>query len=171
MSPATYTYTYTRTEVLVDQIDLFLLLAGVEEAPRSKVVSAVAEKWLEGVGVFVEVAGERVLEGSLAISWKLHSDHAELSVSTDLPGWENGAAPEIAILATRLRTGAADLGVGVRFWVLFVKSIRDDPILYKARCERVGVGGDLPTWKATPRSQRIPVQDLREAQVTLLDAR
>jgi hypothetical protein len=166
----TYTYTYTRTSTLVDQVDIFLRSSGIEDAPRKRVVDAITEKWIEAVGVYVMKDGQRVLEGSLEISWKLHSDHADLTISTDLPGWENGAAPELAILAKRLRERANNDKLTVNFWVLFVKSIRDDPVLYKSRCEKVGVGGSPPPWKSSPRSQRIPIQDFPEAHVALLEA-
>src|ERR1700678_2711463 len=92
----TYTYTYTRTDLLVDQVDIFLRSSGIEDAPRKRVVDAITEKWIEAVGVFVVKDGQRVLEGSLEIGWKAHSDHADLTISTDLPGWEGGAAPELA---------------------------------------------------------------------------
>ena len=167
----TYTYTYTRTSVLVDQVDIFLRSSGIEDSDRKRVVDAITEKWIEAVGVFVVKDGQRVLEGSLEISWKVHSDHADLTISTDLPGWEGGAAPELAILATRLRARALADKLSVSFWVRFLKSIRDDPVLYKIRCEKVGVGGPPPPWKSEPRSHRIPVQDFPEAHVLLLEAK
>ena len=167
----TYTYTYTRTATLVDQVDIFLRASGIDDARRKRVVDAIGEKWIEAVGVYVKEDGKRVLEGSLEISWNAHSDHADLTVSADLPGWEDGAAPELAILATRLSEYAANEKLDAGFWVLFVKSIRDDPILHKSRSEKVGVGGPPPPWKASPEIQRIPVQDFAEAHVVLLDAR
>jgi hypothetical protein len=166
-----YTYTYTRTDTLVDQVDLFLRASGIGDSARKRVVDAISEKWIEAVGVFVETNGERVFEGSLEISWKAHSDHADLTISADLPGWKDGAAPELTILAKRLTEYAASEKLSINFWVIFVKSIRDDPVLYKSRCEKVGVGDPAPPWKSTPRSQRIPMQDLPEAHVVLRDAR
>ena len=166
-----HTYTYTRTSTLVDQVDIFLRQSGIADAPRKRVVDAINERWIEAVGVYVEKAEERVLEGSLEINWKAHSDQAELTISTDLPGWEGGAAPELTILATRLNEYATSERLSINFWVLFVKSIRDDPVLLASRCEKVGVGGPPPPWKSSPRSQRIPIQDIPEAHVVLLDAR
>lgn len=166
-----YTYTYTRTSILVDQIDLFLQMAGIEDGPRKRVVDAVSEKWLEQVGVYVEDAGERVLEGALEISWKAHSDHADLTISTDLPGWEDGVAPELIILATRLSEYADRKRLRLSFWVVFVDAIRNDPEIYQIRSKKVGVGGPPPPWKKTPEIRRIPLQDLSEAHVVLRDAR
>ena len=167
----TYTYTYTRTDTLVDQVDIFLRRSGIDDASRKRVVDAIGEKWIDAVGVYVEKGGERVLEGSLEINWKAHSDHAELTVASDLPGWQDGAAPELAILAQKLSDYASSAKLDVSFWVKFIKDIRDDPVLYKSRCEKVGVGGAPPPWKSTPRDQRIPLQDLSEAHVVLRDAR
>lgn len=166
-----YTYTYTRTSVLVDQVDLFLKRAGIDVAPRKRVVDAINEKWLEQVGLYVEDGGERVLEGALQINWKAHSDHAELTISTDLPGWEDGAAPELIILAKRLREYADSKRLTVHFWVVFIEKIRNDPEIYPRRCQTVGVDGPPPPWKKTPEARRIPLQDLPEAHVVLRDAR
>lgn len=166
-----YTYTYTRTSVLVDQVDLFLSAAGIADSTRKPVVDAISERWLEQVGVFIEDDGQRVLEGALQISWSAHSDHADLTVSTDLPGWRDGAAPELTVLAKKLREAAESEGLLVNFWVLFTKSIRDDPELYDVRRKKLGVDGPPPPWKKTPREQRIPLQDLPEAHVVLRDAR
>lgn len=166
-----YTYTYTRTGVLVDQVDLFLQMAGIEDASRKRVVDAVSDKWLDQIGVFVTENGMRILEGSIEISWKTHSDHAELSISTDLPGWEDGSAPELVVLAKRLRAYADGKGLSTTFWVRFVESIRNDPELYASRCVAVRVGGSPPPWKKKPEEQRIPLQDLSEAHIVLRDAR
>ena len=168
----TYTYTYTRTSVLLDQVDVFYQAAGIGEDARKRVVDAVNERWLEQVGAYVEEGGERVLEGALEISWKAHSDHAELTISTDLPGWEGGAAPELVILAKRLREYADSKKLAVHFWVLFTEKIRNDPEIYPSRRKTVGVdGGPPPPWRKTPQERRIPLQDLPEAHVVLRDAR
>ena len=166
-----YTYTYTRTSVLVDQVDSFLQASGIQDGPRKRVVDAVSEKWLEQVGVYVEDHGERVLEGSLEIDWKAHSDHAELTISTDLPGWEDGAAPELIVLAKRLREYADRKSLRLSFWVVFVHAIRNDADIYQIRCKAVGVGGPPPPWKRTPETRRIPLQDLPEAHAVLRDGR
>lgn len=166
-----FTYTYTRTGVLVDQVDLFLKQSGIADEARAKVVNGVEQKWLEAVAVYVEDAGLRVLEGELQISWSLHSDHADLTISSDLPGWEGGAAPELSVLATRLRAYAASEGTPTRFWVRFVPAILNDEVLHAIRCKEVGVGGQVSAWKKTPRDQRVVLQDLTEANVTLRDAR
>jgi hypothetical protein len=166
-----HTYTYTRTAVLVDQVERFLSLSGIDSERRAKVVNAVNEKWLEAVAVYVEKNGKRVLEGELKINWNLHSDHADLTIATDSPGWEGGAAPELTILANRLLTYANREALGTRFWVSFTKAIREDAVLYKARCEKVGVGGTVSDWNKDPVSRRIVLQDMTEAHVTLRDAR
>lgn len=166
-----YTYTYTRTRVLVDQVDRFLQLAGIEDNPRQRVVDAVSEKWIDQVGVFVIEEGMRVLEGSLEISWKAHADHAELTIATDLPGWEAGATPELVILAKRLRAYADSERLPMSLWVLFTDKIRNDPEIYRSRCKALGVDGPPPQWKRAPEASRIPLQDLAEAHVVLRDAR
>lgn len=166
-----YTYTYTRTSTLVDQVDIFLKSSGIGDVPREKVINGVNEKWLVAVGVFIEENGKRVLEGSLEISWKEHSDHAELAISAELPGWEDGLAPELSVLAKWLVEYANAKKLTLNFWVRFTKEISDDPVLYPIRCKAVGVGGTVPAWKSTPKMQKIPMQDLPEAQVALLDAR
>lgn len=166
-----YTYTYTRTGVLVDQVDLFLKAAGITDHARKRVVDAISERWLDEVGVFIEDSGQRVLEGALQISWSAHSDHAGLTISTDLPGWKDGAAPELTVLAKRLREYAAKKSLLVNFWVVFTKQIRDDPDLYPIRRNKVGVNGPPPPWKKDPKEQRLPLQDLPEAHVVLRDAR
>ncbi|HYI62320.1 MAG TPA: hypothetical protein VEW93_11015 [Acidimicrobiales bacterium] len=170
MSPPR-TYTYTRTEALLDQVDIFLTLAGIDEGLRKTVIDAVGARWLDEVGIYVAKNGKRVLEGSVEISWSLHSDHADLTVSSDLPGWEGGAAPELRIIAKRLAAFAAESGLPVSVWVRFTPAIRNNEALYQQRRVQMGFTADAPAWRVAPQVQRIVLQDMTEAHASLRDAR
>lgn len=168
---AVQTYTFTRTQALVDQVDLFMKNAGISESGRRPVADAVGKRWITALGVYVKNRNDhRVLEGELEISWTAHSDHPEITVSTDLPGWKDGAVPELSVLASRLATYANDKGFRSGFWVRFTPRIRNDATLYRACCAEVGVGGSPPKWAKTPSVQRIPVQDFSEAHAVLRNA-
>ena len=106
MSPYTYTYTYTRAEALVDQIDVLFREAGIADEVRAPVCSAVADHWLEAVGLYLARDGERVYEIEATINWKVHTDQPELSFSTDLPGWEEKGSPEAVLLGKRFAATA-----------------------------------------------------------------
>ncbi len=164
MSTYTYTYTYTRAEVLVDQVDVLFTEAGIEDAGRKRVCDAVSNRWLEAVGLFLERDSKRVYEIEATINWTAHAEHAELSFSTDLPGWDGKGSPEAVILGKRFAANAAGQGFSRSYWVRFVKSIRDDPLRHKELCGKVGVvfGGSLPAWRQTPASRSLPLQDLGE---------
>ncbi len=166
-----YTYTNTRTSTLVDQIDLFLKSAGFGDQARGPVIDGVNERWIVAVGAYVTKDNLRVLESSIEISWKAHSDHADLTISADLPGWEDGVAPELSILASWLVSYAKAEKLDINFWVIFSDETRNDPVLYASRRQKVGVSGKVPDWKSSPRTQRIPIQDIPEAHVSFLDAR
>ena len=94
MSIYTYTHTYTRAEAVVDQVDLLFSEAGIDEIIRSRVCDTVNQRWLEAVGLFLKRDGNRVYEIEATISWGTYSDQADLSFSTDLPGWAGRGAPE-----------------------------------------------------------------------------
>ncbi len=172
MAPYTYTYTYTRAEALVDQIDALFREAGIDEDSRKRVCDGVNERWLVAVGLFLVRDDKRVYEIEASINWQAHTEHPELSFSTDLPGWEEKGSPEATIVGKRFAATAADEKLDQRYWVLFAKSIRDDPARHKELCNKVGVifGGGVPGWKQTPNTQSLPLQDIREIGLSVRSA-
>ncbi len=172
MTPYTYTHAYTRAEAVVDQVDVLFDEAGFSDNERRPVCEAVRERWLDAVGLFLTRDGKRVYEVEAAISWSVHSDHAELDFSIDLPGWEGKGSPEAIILGRRLAQVAKDHGLARSFWVRFTKTIRDDVARHKALCEKVGViyQGGVPDWKQTPQTNSLPAQDLAEIRLSVRSA-
>jgi hypothetical protein len=171
-----YTVTRTRTEAVVDQFDMFLQYAGVSEASRTRALNAVDQRWLERVAVYlVDSAGKRVLEVAVGIDWTAHSDFAAISpqISTELPGWEQGAAPEIRTLGHRFGAKAVALGQTPRLWVRFTKTIRDNPDLHRALCDQSGYlyRGGVPQWRNPPvRRDNMQLLDLEEVNVSIWEA-
>jgi hypothetical protein len=172
VSPYTYTYAYTRAEALVDQIDALFREAGLADDSRKLVCDGVNQRWLQAVGLYLERDGKRVYEIEADINWKAHAEHPELSFSTDLPGWDGKDSPEAIILGKRFAATATGEKLQPRYWVLFVKSIRDDPARHEELCGKVGVtfGGSVPDWKQTPDTQSLPLQDLREIGLSVRSA-
>ena len=170
MSIYTYTHTYTRAEAVVDQVDVLFGEAGIGEGSRSRVCDAVNQRWVEAVGLFLTKDGNCVYEIEATISWSAYSDQANLSFSTDLPGWVEKGAPESTILGKRFAAVAAQENLASNFWVRFVASIRHDPTRYEHLCDKVGVGGRVPEWKRTPETQSFPLQDLREIGLSVRSA-
>jgi len=172
MAPQTFTGTYTRTQAVVDQVDIFLRYAGIDQADRERILNAINEKWLQAVGVFLLDDGLRVLEAEIRIDWSAHSDHANLTISSDLPGWEEGGAPEVIVFGRRFGEAAKSRHVQPSFWVRFVGRILLNPALHRRLCETVGVvyGGGVPAWKSEPKSRSMALQDLAEVAVSLREA-
>ena len=170
MSIYTYTHTYARAEAVVDQVDVLFSEAGIDEGSRSRVRDAVNQRWLEAVGLFLTKDGNLVYETEVTIRWSADSDQANLSFSTDLPGWVGKGAPESTILGKRFAVVAAQEHLAANFWVRFVESIRNDPARYEQLCAKVGVGGRVPEWKRTPETRSFPLQDLREIGLSVRSA-
>jgi hypothetical protein len=172
MTPYTYTHAYTRAEAVVDQVDVLFSEGGIDDAALVRVCNAVKERWLEAVGLFLTRDGARVYEVEAKINWSAHSDHAELSFSSDLPGWEGKGSPEAVILGRRFLKIAEDEKLERNFWVLFAKAIRDNAAHHKALCDQVGVvfGGSVPAWKSTPQTTSLPLQDLGEIGLNVRSA-
>jgi hypothetical protein len=173
MAPQTYTYSYTRTEAVVDQVDIFLRYAGIHEANRGTLLIGVNNKWLAAIGVYLEENGRRVLEAEISINWSLHSDNAELTIDTDLPGWESGGAPEVIVFGRRFGQEAQRRGSTPGYWGLFTGEIRANPSQHRLLCEKVGLayGQSPPAWKSEPHSRSLSLQDLAEVGVALREAK
>lgn len=164
MSTYTYTHAYTRAQVVVDQVSVLFLGAGIDQSSTEKVCHGVREKWLEAVGLYLERNGHRVYEVEARINWSIHSDVAQLEFSTDLPGWEGSGSPEAIILGARFAAVAKREGLTPHYWVRFTSTIRAEPTLHQRLCPEVGVsyGSTVPSWGATPTTRSLPLQDLRE---------
>jgi hypothetical protein len=164
LSLYTYTYAYTRAEAVVDQVDVLFSEAGIVEGWRTLVCNGVRERWLEAVGLYLERDGAMVYEIEATINWVAHTDQAELSFSTDLPGWEDKGSPEAIILGRRLAATAVAEKLVPSYWVRFVASIRNDPVRHEELCSKVGAsfGQHPPGWKQTPETRSLPLQDLGE---------
>lgn len=176
MKTYAYAVTRTRTEAVVDQFDIFLQYAGVREASRTKVLKAVEQRWLEKVGVYLlDDGGKRVLEVAVEIDWAAHADFAAISpyLSTDLPGWESGAAPEIRTLGRRFGTKAREYEQTPRHWVLFTAEIRRDEQRHQRLCSEAGYRyqGGVPVWRNPPvRRDDMRVLDLEEINISIAEA-
>ena len=176
----TYSYSYattrTRTEAVVDQFDIFLQYAGVPEAKRTKVLAAIENRWLERVGVYLVDSDEkRVLEVAVGIDWDMHADFAAISphISTDLPGWQEGAAPEIRTLGRRFGAKANELGQRPRHWVRFTAAIRADEQKHRRLCGEAGYlyKGSVPAWRNPPvRKNEMKILDLEEGDISIAEA-
>jgi hypothetical protein len=164
LPPYTYTYAYTRAQALVDQVDVLFSGAGIDEGDRQKVCTGVDQRWLVAVGLFLERDHKRVYEIEARINWTAHTENAELSFSTDLPGWEGKGSPEAVILGRRFAKTAEAESLSPRYWVRFTRAIHDDPALHRELCGKVGVtfGGHVPDWKNPPETRSLPLQDLGE---------
>jgi hypothetical protein len=167
----TYTEVQTRTEAVVDQFDIFLAFAGINEESRTAILRGVNARWLEAVGVFLVRQGRRVLEAEIRIDWTMYSDLAALTptIRTDLPGWEGGGAPEVRTIGRRFGSRAAEMNVVPSYWVRFTETIRQDAARYAALCPEVGVSCTArpPEWAAGPRERSYNLLDLPEISTAL----
>jgi hypothetical protein len=167
MRTYTHTSTWTRTEAVQDQFIMFLQYAAISDDQIERIVRGVQNKWLEAVGVYlVNGDGKRFLEIEIQVDWALHSDLIAVTptITTDLPGWKERTAPEVRVLGHRFGVRARELGKPTRFWVRFVKDVRDDPTRYKELCGEVGVcyGTSAPEWSTPPGEKSYRIIDLNE---------
>lgn len=164
MTLYTYTYAYTRAQALVDQVDVLFAQAGIKADDRAKLCRGVNERWLDGVGLYLQRDDARVYEIEARISWSAHSDLSELQFSTDLPGWEGTGSPEAVVLGRRFTAVAAKHGLTRSYWARFTADVRSDPALHASLCPLVGVvyGSRVPAWNRAPTTRSLPLQDLGE---------
>lgn len=167
----TYTSVKTRAEAVVDQVDMFLQYAGIQESARVKILVGVEGRWLSDIGVYLTRNGKRFLEAEIGVDWDLSSNLAILTptVRTDLPGWEHRAAPEVSTIGRRFGKKAQELNMAPNFWVRFTRAIYDNPPLHRERCSIVGVDyrSNAPEWEPPPVERVYKVQDLQEAHTAL----
>jgi hypothetical protein len=168
----TFTETRTRTEAVVDQFDMFLQFSGIATTARTKLLEAIENQWLSSVGVYlINREGLRILEAEIKVDWDRHIGFAQLfpTVRTDLPGWEDGAAPEIRTIGHRFGQKARQLGIKPNYWVLFTSSVRANPNQHRQLCPKVGVqyANSVPDWAAPPHQRSYKLLDLEEVNVAL----
>jgi hypothetical protein len=168
----TYTWTQTRLETIQDQFRYFMTYGNVEPGPIDDVVYGVGEKAVQAVGLYAcDSSGLRVIEVRLSVDWEL-SAKLSLSIPTlgGLTGWDSTQAPEVKVAGRRFAEAAERLQLNISFWVLLLKTIRDDEKVYKAWCKRLGLGGTAPEWKDPPEERTETLFDLPEVQVSILRA-
>lgn len=176
MRTHTYTDTYTRAEAVVDQFDMFLQYAGVREKRRSELLRAIENRWIDKIGIYLtDQDGKRFLEVSLGVDWPRHEALAAVSpqIRTDLPGWDDGAAPEIRVLGRRFGQKALEYKKTPRTWVMFKSEIRRNKELHKKLCEETGHSyeGSVPEWRDARRyAEEKEVLDLEEVTISLEEA-
>jgi hypothetical protein len=168
----TFTETRTRAEAVVDQFNMFLQYAGIQESARKKLLAGVENQWLSAIGVYVlNQKGLRILEAEIKVDWDQHLGLVHLfpTVRADLPGWEDGAAPEIRTIGRRFGQKANQLGIKPSYWVRFNQSIRTNPARYRQLCPKVGVvyNSSVPKWDAPPGEAWYGVLDLEEVNAAL----
>lgn len=164
MSTYTHSYAHTRTQALIDQVDVLFTSAGIDRDSTAKVCDGVDQRWLESVGLYLSRDGKRVHEVEAHISWSAHSANASLDFSTDLPGWEGTASPEASILGARFAARAQSENLTPHYWVRFMPEIRRDTARHRQLCPKVGVsyGSHPPDWSKSPNETTLRLQDLGE---------
>jgi hypothetical protein len=169
----THTWTHTRLETIQDQFRYFMTYGNVRQGAIDDIVYGVGEKAVQAVGLYAcDSSGLRVIEARLSVDWELS---AELSLSIPnlggLTGWDNTQAPEVKVAGRRFAEAAERLQLKISFWVLLLKTIRDDEKVYEAWCKRLGLGGGPPpVWKDPPEELAESLFDLPEVRVAILRA-
>jgi hypothetical protein len=171
----TFTETRTRAEAVVDQFDMFLQYAGIHRSTRTKLVAGIENRWMSAVGVYVlNRAGRRILEAEITVDWDQHVGLARLfpTIRADMPGWEEGAAPEISTIGRRFGQKAQELRTKPRYWVRFNQSVRENPIRHRELCQKLGVEyrSSVPDWAASPQGRAYTVPDLEEVNAALRES-
>jgi hypothetical protein len=167
--PSTYTLTrtMTRTQAVTNEFNMFLRYSGLAARYRDRILAGVEERWLSHVGVFLlSDRGQRILEAEISVDWAQHAEFASLSptIRTDLPGWEDGASPEIIVIGQQFGREAQAMGRDVHCWVRFTAEIRRNPNRHQSLCDEVGVlyQSTVPKWESDPEERSYTVVDLNE---------
>lgn len=173
MPPSTYTSTktITRTNAVTNEFEMFLRFSGLAATHRDRILAGVRERWLSHVGVFLlSDRGQRILEAEVSVDWEQHAGFASLSptIRTDLPGWEDGASPEIIVIGQQFGREAQEMGRDVHCWVRFAAEIRMDPRRHRSLCDAVGVvyQSTVPKWESDPEERSYTLVDLNEMRTT-----
>ena len=171
-----YTTTRTRTDVVEDQFDMFLRYTLVPAESRKKLLALVNKKQIQKVGVYlVNATGKRFLEIVLSVDWKAHANYVAVSptVRTDLPGWEEGASPEVNVLGHRFGRRAQELGQVPAHWVIYADEIIRSAETHRRVSTEAGYqyGGTVPEWSgATNRQDGHRLQGLDEVGLCVTEA-
>jgi len=167
----THTYTKPRMDVVVDQYELFLRYAGVEDTRIDKLLESIKSKEIKAMGAYLEENGYRIAEVELEIEWDLHDQliRAEGELfDTDLGGWVDGAAPEIHMYVRRLAKFAKEKSLSIRTWIRVSTTISNEPTRHEAVCKKLGYafGNAVPAWRNGSNSEIVKkVLDLPEMKV------
>ena len=166
-----FTYTKARIEVLEDHFQLFLKNGGMSNTEIDRMTEAVLEQELEAVGIYAKDKDGRVLEVEFLVDWEEHNKIVSKNGSmfnTDLPGWEDGLAPEATMAVRRLVQKARKNKWVISSWIRVASSIRSKPEKHKDVCDKLGYqyGGKVTDWKKEPKIMSRKVLDMEEATVT-----
>lgn len=170
------TYTYTRIGVINNHFELFLKCAEISKSNIKKLLKAADNNELSAVGIYIEDDGHRIAEVEFQVDWDEH--HKMVGTygayfDTDIPGWENGTAPEAYMAAQHLVLAARKLKKPVRSWIIVSPAVHSSPDWHKKICSQLGYsyGSRVPDWKNPPITQTRPISFLPEAKVITRVAR
>lgn len=166
----TNTYTYTRIGVIDTQFEIFLKCTNLPRSNRKKILKAVENKELSAFGIYIVDDNSRIAEVAVKIDWDEHQKMIGIygtHFDTDLPGWENGAAPEAYVSAQRLVIAAKKMKKPVNSWIMVSPSVYNNPLRHKALCKELGYlyEGSPPPWRSDPVTKEYNINFLSEATV------
>lgn len=162
--------TSSRIDVLGINFALFLASANVSDEKIRKLKSAVSNKEIEAVGVYIAEDGYRICEVEYNVDWDKHQEMCKVNGSLfDLnrPGYVNGACPEARQAVEWLVDEAKKLKRPISTWIRVTNKVRQDPSKHKEVCDRLGYcfGRSVPNWKNGYEEQSWNVMHLEETNV------
>ena len=137
----------------------------------SKFLTAVENKELSAVGIYIEDAGYRIAEVEFEIDWDEHQrmiGECGTQFNIDLPGWDKNISPEAYIAVQHLVSAAKEMRKNVRSWISVSPAVRSDPNKHKKVCDTLGYsyGSHVSPWKNEPVVQSRNINYLPEAKIT-----
>lgn len=158
-----------RTSVVEDQYALFLIVSGVPDYEREKLLDAIRSREIEAIGLFlVDKTGKRIAEIELSADWKKHqefmtmeSEYIDLNDPFFTP---DGYAVEPYIAAGNLVKLAQEQGLAVRLWIRVTTAFPENrrTAIYR----RLGYTSSVPGWKSNPQVDRRNLASLQELTLT-----
>lgn len=160
----------TRIDVLGINFSIFLATAKMDDSSINRMKTAVYNKEVEAVGIFLEEGGYKIAEVEYNIDWNKHEEMCTASGSMfdiNEKGYVNGVCPEVRFTVSALVDEAEQRGLPIRSWIRVTRQVRENPLKHKEVCDKLGYcyGKSAPGWKNGYNENTWNVYKLEETNV------
>lgn len=164
--------TASRLDVLGINFSVFLSRAGMDDIAISRMRTAVSNREIEAVGIYLESGGYKIAEVEYNIDWEKHEERCTASgtiFNLNEKGYVNGVCPEIRFTVDTLVDKAKKQMLPIKSWIRVTSQVRENPAKHKDVCDRLGFcyGKYAPGWNNGYNENTWNVMNLEETNVVL----